>query len=394
MLNPNIERPCLDAVQRKTTTIENGPDNSEESFRQLFVTSAIGMALLDVSGRFLAANRTLCGTLGYSEEEFRKMRCEQLLNSFSPGKRTDFFRSFDRAHETSWQSEQILFRKDRSLMPARVWMSSLKRTLLEDSLSLMIVEDITEQKEAEEELDRRKIEVEMLASQLIQSQETERKRLARELHDDIGQRLSLVASEVALMASQHADAGIIALERLDNLRDELDSLCSDLHGISHDLHSYKLQHLGLKSALKDLCRRLTQSNFRVDLDVDDMDEPASKEVSLCLYRVVQEALNNALRHAHALVVAVTITKIQNMFYMTIQDTGVGFERDISPQGLGLISMTERLKLVKGELKLDSILGHGTEIWVSIPDKRQSFGPSAEGHADSDLGHSFSRCEVA
>jgi signal transduction histidine kinase len=273
-------------------------------------------------------------------------------------------------------------------------MSSLKRTLLEDSLSLMIVEDITEQKEAEEELDRRKIEVEMLASQLIQSQETERKRLARELHDDIGQRLSLVASEVALMASQHADAGIIALERLDNLRDELDSLCSDLHGISHDLHSYKLQHLGLKSALKDLCRRLTQSNFRVDLDVDDMDEPASKEVSLCLYRVVQEALNNALRHAHALVVAVTITKIQNMFYMTIQDTGVGFERDISPQGLGLISMTERLKLVKGELKLDSILGHGTEIWVSIPDKRQSFGPFAEGHADSDLGHSFSRCEVA
>ena len=394
MLNQNIERPCLDAVPQKTTKIENESDNSEESFRQLFVTSALGMALLDVSGRFLAANKTLCGALGYSEEELRKMRCEQLLNSFSPGKRTDFFRSFDRAHETSWQTEQVLFRKDRSLMPARVWMSSLKRTLLEDSLSLMIVEDITEQKEAEQELDRRKIEVEMLASQLIQSQEMERKRLARELHDDIGQRLSLVASEVALMASQHTDAGVIAMERLDNLRDELDSLCSDLHCISHDLHSYKLQHLGLKSALKDLCRRLTQSNFRVDLDVDDMDEPASKEVSLCLYRVVQEALNNALRHAHALVVAVTITKIQNMFYMTIQDTGVGFERDISPQGLGLISMTERLKLVKGELKLDSILGHGTEIWVSIPDKRQSFGQSAENEPDSDLGCSFSRCEVA
>jgi len=394
MLNQNIERPCLDAVPQKTTKIENESDNSEESFRQLFVTSALGMALLDVSGRFLAANKTLCGALGYSEEELRKMRCEQLLNSFSPGKRTDFFRSFDRAHETSWQTEQVLFRKDRSLMPARVWMSSLKRTLLEDSLSLMIVEDITEQKEAEQELDRRKIEVEMLASQLIQSQEMERKRLARELHDDIGQRLSLVASEVALMASQHTDAGVIAMERLDNLRDELDSLCSDLHCISHDLHSYKLQHLGLKSALKDLCRRLTQSNFRVDLDVDDMDEPASKEVSLCLYRVVQEALNNALRHAHALVVAVTITKIQNMFYMTIQDTGVGFERDISPQGLGLISMTERLKLVKGELKLDSILGHGTEIWVSIPDKRPSFGPSAEDQPDSDVGHSFGRCEVA
>jgi PAS domain S-box-containing protein len=395
MLNPNIERPCWNVVQQQETAIiDNKSDRSEESFRQLFVTSAIGMALLDIRGRFLFANQALCSALGYSEEELRKMRCEQLLNSVSLSKRADFLRSFDKAHTTSWQTEQILCRKDRSLMPARVWISSLQRASLEDSLSLMIVEDITEQKEAEHELDRRKIEVEMLASQLIQSQETERKRLARELHDDIGQRLSLVASEVALMASQQTDKKVIAPNRLDNLRDELDSLCSDLHGISHDLHSYKLQHLGLKLALKDLCRRLTQSSFRIDLDVDDMDEPTSKEVSLCMYRVVQEALNNALRHAHTLVAAVTITKVQNMFYMTIQDTGVGFERGVSRQGLGLISMTERLKLVKGELKLNSILGHGTEIWVSIPDEKEGFGPAAEGHADPDLGHSVSRCEVA
>jgi PAS domain S-box-containing protein len=395
MLNPHTERPCWNAVQKqKSTTIDNESDRSEDSFRQLFVTSAIGMALVDIGGRFLSANKALCDTLGYSEEELRKMRCEQLLNSFSPSRRADFLQHFDTAHTTSWRTEQILFRKNRSLMPARVWISSLKRSPIEDSLSLMIVEDITEQKEAELELDKRKIEVEMLASQLIQSQESERRRLARELHDDIGQRLSLVASEVALMASQRSDARTIATHRLNHLRDELDTLCTDLHGISHDLHSYKLQHLGLKSALKDLCRRLTQSSFRVDLDVDDMDEPVSKEVSLCLYRVVQEALNNALRHAHTLVVAVTITKLQNMFYMTIQDTGVGFERDVSPQGLGLISMTERLKLVKGELKLSSILGHGTEIWVSIPDEKSGFGPSTEDQVQPDLGHSVSRREVA
>jgi PAS domain S-box-containing protein len=395
MLNPHTERPCWNAVQnKKSTTIDNESDRSEDSFRQLFVTSAIGMALVDIRGRFLSANKALCGTLGYSEEELRKMRCEQLLNSFGQSRRTDFLQSFDNTHTSSWQTEQILFRKNRSLMPARVWISSLKRAPVEDSLSLMIVEDITEQKEAEHELDRRKIEVDMLASQLIQSQEMERRRLARELHDDIGQRLSLVASEVALMASQQSDARTMASNRLDNLRDELDTLCTDLHGISHDLHSYKLQHLGLKSALKDWCRRLTQSSFRVDLDVDDMDEPVSKEVSLCLYRVVQEALNNALRHAHTPVVAVTITKLQNVFYMTIQDTGVGFERGVSPQGLGLISMTERLKLVKGELKLSSILGRGTEIWVSIPDEKYGFGPSAQGQVNPALGHSVIRCEVA
>jgi PAS domain S-box-containing protein len=369
-------------------------DGGENNFGQLLGISAIGMALLDMRGNFLSANTALCENLGYSEEELRKMRCEDLLGSFNQGKSKGFLRSFDKALTTSWQAERTLFRKDRSPMPARIWVSSLRRSSLEDSLSLVMIEDITDQKAAERELNKRTIEVEMLASQLIQSQETERKRLARELHDDIGQRLSLVASEVALMASQCSDANAIALNRLGDLRDDLDGLCSDIHNMSHNLHSYKLQHLGLKSALKDLCRRLSHPGFRVHIDVDDIDEPVSKDVSLCLYRVVQEALNNALRHAHTLVVAVTLTKIEHMFYMTIQDAGIGFDRGVSPQGLGLISMTERLKLVKGELKLHSILGRGTEIWVSVPDDRKSVEPHAKCQAEFGSHDSIECAEVA
>jgi PAS domain S-box-containing protein len=373
---------------------ESELDSGERDFKQLFITSAIGMALLDMQGRFLSANSALCDILGYSEEELREMHCEELLDSFNQGKSAGLLRSFDKGHEASWQTERTLSRKDRSLVPARIWISLMKRSPLEESRSLVMIEDISEQKEAERELDRRTVEVELLASQLIRSQEEERKRLARELHDDIGQRLSLVASEVALMASQRSDAAFIAPDRLDNLRDDLDGLCSDIHGISHDLHSYKLQHLGLKSALKDLCRRLSQPNFHIHLDVDDMDEPASKDVSLCLYRVVQEALNNAIKHAHTLVVAVTLTKIQDMFYMTIQDAGIGFDRSVRRPGLGLISMTERLKLVKGELKLHSILGRGTEIWVSIPDEEKSFGSTSGSQVNLDHENSIDCFEVA
>jgi PAS domain S-box-containing protein len=369
-------------------------ESSDRDFKQLFITSAIGMALLDMQGRFLSANSALCEILGYSEEELRRMRCEELLPSFNQGKSAGLLRSFDKAQETSWQTERTLSRKDRSQLPVRIWISLMKRSPLDESRSLVMIEDISEQKEAERELDRRTVEVELLASQLIRSQEEERKRLARELHDDIGQRLSLVAPEVALMASQRSDAAFIAPNRLNNLRDDLDGLCSDIHGISHDLHSYKLQHLGLKLALKDLCRRLSQPNFHIHLDVDDMDEPASKDVSLCLYRVVQEALNNAIKHAHTLVVAVTLTKIQDMFYMTIQDAGIGFDRSVRRPGLGLISMTERLKLVKGELKLHSILGRGTEIWVSIPDEGRSFGSSSGGRVNLDLENSTDCFEVA
>ena len=233
---------------------------------------------------------------------------------------------------------------------------------------LVGIEDLTGLKAKEAELSRRQTEVDFLASLLIQSQENERKCLSRELHDDIGQRLSLAASEVALMASQQSEAKYLSVDRLEGLRDELDSLCTDIHEMSHDLHSYKLQHLGLKSALKDLCRRLSQPDFRVDLYADDFEEPTSKDVSLCLYRVAQESLNNAIKHAHALVVAMTITKVQEMYYLTIQDSGIGFDSNVSRQGLGLVSMGERIKLVNGSLRMHSMPGRGTEIWVAVPDQ--------------------------
>ena len=217
------------------------------------------------------------------------------------------------------------------------------------------------------ELSRRQDEIGVLASQLLQSQENERKRISRELHDDIGQRLSLAASEVALLASQQSGSMPVLVNRLDALRDELDCLCSDIHEMSHDLHSYKLQHLGLKSALKDLCRKISHPGFRIDLYAEDFEEPASKDVALCLYRVAQESLKNALKHAQASIAAVTLTKLGNTFYMTIQDSGNGFDESIPSRGLGLMSMNERVKLVHGHFRLHSLPGRGTEIWVEVPD---------------------------
>ena len=271
--------------------------------------------------------------------------------------------------------KQTLIRKDQTLISPRIRAHSLKRSPGEDFQTLVMIENPVEQRQANVWFNGKQIEGRTFASQLIQSQENERKRLARELHDDIGQRLSLVASEVALLTSERVDTTSIFVNRLNTLRDDLDSLCSDIHCMSHDLHSYKLQHLGLKSALKDLCRRLTQPNFHIDLYVDNFNEPRLEEISLCLYRVAQEALHNALKHAHASTVAVTLTKVQSMFYMTVQDSGIGFVRSASPQGLGLVSMSERLKLVNGHMKLHSIPGRGTEIWIAIPDTEDVIEPS-------------------
>ncbi len=325
-------------------------------FQRLFATSISAMAIFNRRGRILSSNATFRNILGYSETELQLMKFEDLF--CSPG----------RCDATANRFEQTLIGKNKVSIPARISTDLIETFNSEDRSVLVGIEDLTGLKAKEAELTRRQTEVDFLASLLIQSQENERKCLSRELHDDIGQRLSLAASEVALMASQQSEAKYLSIERLEGLRDELDSLCTDIHEMSHDLHSYKLQHLGLKSALKDLCRRLSQPDFRVDLYADEFDEPTSKDVSLCLYRVAQESLNNAIKHAHALVVAMTITKVQDMYYLTIQDSGVGFDSNVSRQGLGLVSMGERIKLVNGSLRMHSMPGRGTEIWVAVPDQ--------------------------
>jgi PAS domain S-box-containing protein len=363
------------AYQRGLT--QNEPEVNMNCFQQLFTISTSAMAILSCDGQFILTNSAFHRILGYSEDELRRMKCDEISDSLSRCDAAMLLKySSDRPIVN--RCEQTLIRKDRSLMPAHITVDRIEKLIPEDSLLLLSIEDLTGRKAKEAELNRRQTEVGFLASLLIQSQENERKRLSRELHDDIGQRLSLAASEVALMASQQS---IASTDRLIYLRDELDRLCTDVHEMSHDLHSYKLQHLGLKSALKDLCRRLSQPNFRVDLYADEFEEPSSKEVSLCLYRVAQESLNNALKHAHTMVVAMTITKLQGMFYLTIQDAGIGFDNSISRHGLGLVSMSERIKLVNGNFRLHSVPGRGTELWIAVPDQpepieRRAYVPEA------------------
>ena len=336
-------------------------------FQRLFASSISAMAILNRRGRFMASNNSFRTILGYSETELRELTFYNISGSQS---RCDPTASVGNSPGCTAASryEQTLLGKNKTPIPARITTNVVEGFISGDDLLLVNIEDITGQKAKEAELTRRQTEVDFLASLLIQSQENERKSLSRELHDDIGQRLSLAASEVALMASQQSNTSFLSIDRLEVLRDELDSLCTDIHEMSHDLHSYKLQHLGLKSALMDLCRRLSQPTFRVDLYADELEEPASKEVALCLYRVAQESLNNAVKHAHAPVVAMTITTVKHMFYLAIQDSGIGFDSSVRRHGLGLVSMGERIKLVNGNFRMHSVPGRGTEIWISVPDQ--------------------------
>jgi signal transduction histidine kinase len=271
-----------------------------------------------------------------------------------------------RKERQGYQIEKRFLHRTGMIVWAKVNITLLRESAGGPCLILGIVEDITSQKSAIEKLATSEMEVQSLASRLITSQETERQRIARELHDDIGQRLSMVTSELHALNGARATRGGARTIRIQKLSEELDSLVTDLHGLSHRLHSSKLQHLGVKPALRELCTLLARSGLHVDLTVGEELEPVPEEIALCIYRIAQEALNNTLKHSRGNHAVINLSKTDAEYHMMIKDDGVGFDTEAHSQGLGLISMKERLSPFKGHIAVKSIAGQGTEIVVGIP----------------------------
>src|SRR5215469_5870484 len=200
-----------------------------------------------------------------------------------------------------------------------------------------------------------------LSARLIKVAEEERKRLARELHDDIGQRLSLLAVSLDIVKNETRTNDPIR-EKLEGSLRELQELAEDVHNLSHRLHCSKLQHLGLPAALKEVCRQIGgQHRLEIDLRTTEPCPTLSDDVSLCFYRVAQEALNNAVKHSRSERVKVRLDSSQDRVRLQIRDFGVGFDPAIQADGLGLATMHERLRMVGGTLSIKSSAGKGTEL---------------------------------
>lgn len=218
--------------------------------------------------------------------------------------------------------------------------------------------DVTERRAAEEVLRR-------VSGRLIEAQETERSRIARELHDDINQRLAVLAIGIEALRKSSAAAG----DQIGSLYEATVDISAAVQALSHRLHSSKLEYLGLVAAIKSFCSEFVQQHS-VDVDFTHGTIPASLpyEVSLCLFRVVQEALQNALKHSGVRRFRARLQWIEGKLQLTVSDSGVGFNTQAAMKspGLGLISMWERVNLVKGTLTIISRPEQGTEITVRVP----------------------------
>jgi len=224
-----------------------------------------------------------------------------------------------------------------------------------------------------EELRTAHSELQNFTPRLISAQEQEKQRIARDLHDDVGQRLALMKIQLDML-----DQKIIWTEKtaeraeLREVLDQIEELGDDVHNMSHQLHSTKLQHLGLCPALKEICEQLArQHHVNISLTTGQLPKFVPEQISLSFYRVAQEALMNAVKHSGASRVDVSLDCTAEFLRMTIRDYGIGFNPSDRQKGLGLVTMQERLRMVGGVLRLNSVKGEGTalEAEANIGDAR-------------------------
>ena len=204
-----------------------------------------------------------------------------------------------------------------------------------------------------------------LSGRLLTAHEDERRRLARELHDDLTQRLARLAIDAGTLEQEGGKAAGSAA----GMRKELVRLSEDVHALSYRLHPSMLDDLGLVEALRAECDRVASHGaLRVDVDATNVPDGLPAETSLCLFRVAQEALNNASRHGRASAVTVRLSPSDRGLRLTVSDNGAGFNSQgtRTRASLGLASMRERVRLQRGHIDIESTPGRGTTVVAWVP----------------------------
>lgn len=371
------KRQLLTVTMRDITTRLKSEDdlrNSEERFKAFMNHSPAVAFLKDEKGRYVYVNPSIQGVLNKPCEEWLGKTDRQLF----PPRVARSLRKHDREVLRKGRAIEIEESTINDEGIHRHWLVfkfPVQSTGQERFLGGVAL-DITNRKkmekilrERERELRQNQMELQALGGQLISAQEEERRRLSRELHDDMNQRLAVLALNIQAAQQQLIESDRM-FETLQSLYDQASSISDDVRRLAYQLHPSILDDLGLEVALQSFVKDFSKwEGIRVRFTTDRVPRTLPQEVACCLYRVTQESLRNVARHAHASAVDLNLTFKKDAIKLCIKDNGVGFNVHTLPlrkKGLGLIGMQERIRLIQGTLTLDSQQGEGTEICVSIP----------------------------
>jgi signal transduction histidine kinase len=208
-----------------------------------------------------------------------------------------------------------------------------------------------------------------MSRRLIEAHEEERTWIARELHGDVNQRIALLAIELGVLKQNLPDSAGEIRSRIQKVGKSVSDIGKDIQALSHRLHSSKLEYLGVLAAMAGFCKELAElQKVQVDFSHANIPSAVPPEIALCLFRVLQQALQNAVAHSGVRSFRVELRGLSDEIALTVSDLGVGFYPKLAMhgKGLGLISMRERLHLVRGEISIDSKPNCGTTVHARVP----------------------------
>jgi PAS domain S-box-containing protein len=343
--------------------------HQKEAFHLMFDQAGFGAAVISLDGSWLAVNPLFCEALGYSRRQLLRSSIQEVTRFDDTASELAECRKLLKGKIQSFVTQKRHLRPDGRVAWLKLTVSLLRDEAGEALSFLAFLEDMTAVKNAFQQAELERAD---LARRLMSAQEAERARIARELHDGIGQSLALLNIQlqrtVLPPSSERRRPGI------QELSTKLKQIGQQVSRLSHQLHSSELEFLGLAVAVRGLCREFSeQYKIKVDCKCTDMAAEVEDETALCVLRVVQEALHNVAKHSQATSVQVEVVQRDDELALSVIDDGVGFEVNKSRKtaGLGLVSMRERMYLIGGQLTIRSTPGKGTRIQGRVPLKKVS-----------------------
>jgi PAS domain S-box-containing protein len=342
---------------------EQAQRESEDKLRLLLDSTGEAIYGIDLEHRCTFCNLACLRTLGYEriDEVLGKNMHDLMHHTRADGTlfpveecRVD---RVIRTGKGEHAEEEVLWRTNGTGFPAEYW--SYPQLRGEEIVGAVIAfVDVTERKLAEAALAS-------VSRRLIEAQDQERIRISRELHDDIGQRIAVLG-----IGLQQLQEGPLEFRgRIAELQKQTAEIAADIQSLSHELHSSKLQYLGIAAAMRGFCQEFgKQQKVEIDFRTDYLPSALPPDISLCFFRVLQEALHNSAKHSGVRHFEVRLWGTSGEIHLTVSDSGVGFDSEAAKasQGLGLISMEERLKLLNGIFSIKSQPQRGTTIHARVP----------------------------
>jgi PAS domain S-box-containing protein len=339
---------------------------SEQKYKFLFDSNPMPMWMRSMEdGLIIDVNKAACDAYGYTREEFFKMGPIDLRH---PDQVKEFLKEFKKDMSSPenrgiWKHRK----KDNTYVDVEIYVQDIIYN--KKKARLILAKDVTERLEAEKQLHQSYQEIRKLVSYLQNIREEERTNMAREIHDQLGQQLTVMKMDISWMYKKMQDAEKPVRDRMQELKDIMDDTVKLVRRLSADLRPSLLDDMGLIAAIEwHLSEMEKRSGISITLECLKEEPSLSKESKTNLFRILQESLTNVSRHAKATNVTVILEKKANDIVMTIRDNGVGFdsEKIAAKRTLGLLGMRERTSMMGGTYEISSSPGSGTTVLVSIP----------------------------